>query len=192
MNLMTIKRCGGWRLRPTAQKGIAAVEFALVLPVFMALLIGGTETTFLLMQSERVDRIAYSVTDIITQSETLTKTDLDTTFLAAAQLMQPFDFNANGVVIVSSVYKPSGGTATIKWQYAGGGALARASKIGYVGQTPSLPDNMSLNDNDNVIVSEVYYAYKPLFVNAGYLAAHDLYHVAVYKPRLSPLISTPQ
>lgn len=180
------------RLCHRAQRGIAAVEFALTLPILLALLIGGTETTFLLLQSERVDRIAYSVTDIVTQSETLTKADLDTTFLAAAQLMQPFDFTSNGVVIVSSIYKPAGSPTIIKWQYAGGGGLARGSKVGLPGQTPSMPDNLQLNDNDNVIVSEVYYAYTPLFVNAGYLSAHDLYHVAVYKPRLSPLITTPQ
>ncbi len=188
INLGATRRLIGNR----ARRGIAAVEFALTLPIWLALLIGGTETTFLLLESERVDRIAYSVTDIVTQSETLTKTDLDTTFLAAAQLMQPFDFTANGVVIVSSIYKPEGLSPIIKWQYQGGGGLARGSKIGLTGQTPSLPDNMALNDNDNVIVSEVYYAFEPLFINAGYLEAHDLYHVAVYKPRLSSLISTPK
>lgn len=38
----------------------------------------------MMIVSQRIDRIAYSITDIVTQSETLTTTDLDPYCLAAA------------------------------------------------------------------------------------------------------------
>jgi len=176
----------------TREKGAVAMEFALSLPLWVTLLLGTADTSYLLILSQRVDRIAYSVTDIVTQSETISRTDLDNIFLAASQLMEPFTFGSDGIVIVTSLYKPAGAATKISWQYAGGGTLSRASKVGVLGtQTPALPNGLTLNDNENVIVSEVYYAFKPMFINAGILSADDLYRVAIYKPRLSPLITPP-
>jgi len=178
-------------VRNCKQRGIAAVEFALTLPIWIALLIGSTDGAYMMLLSQRVDRITYTVTDLVTQSQALTRVDLDTMLLAAGQLMSPFPFAEDGVVILTSLYKPAGGTTEIRWQHIGGGSLARASKIGTPGLPPSMPNGLVLNDNENVIVAEVYYAFEPMFVNAGVLAAGDMYRVAIYKPRLSPLITVP-
>ncbi|MFA6279751.1 MAG: TadE/TadG family type IV pilus assembly protein [Bdellovibrionales bacterium] len=173
------------------ERGSVAIEFALALPIWIILLLGSSDAAFLMIISQRVDRIAYSVTDIVTQSEMVTINDLNNIMLAAGQLMEPFPFGVKGIVIVSSVYKPAGLATKISWQYAGGGSLARVSKMGIAGSTPVLPNGLTLNDNDNVIITEVYYAFTPLFINAGILKAADLYRVAIYKPRLSPLITPP-
>jgi len=171
--------------------GTAALEFALTLPIWILLLLGTSDVAMLLLISQRVDRIAYSVTDIVTQSNVVTKTDLSNILLATGQLMQPFTFGDKGVVIVTSLYKPTGKALQISWQYTGGGTLARVSKIGKVGDTPTLPTGLSLNDSDNVIITEVYYAFTPMFASANILSARDLYRLAAYKPRLSPLITPP-
>lgn len=174
------------------EKGAVAIEFALTLPIWIMLLLGGWDVGYLLILSQRVDRIAYSVTDIVTQQETVTKADLDSIFLAAGQLMQPFSFGADGIVIVTSLHKPAGGNTVISWQYSGGGTLPRTSKIGDPSTTtPAIPGGITLNDNENIIIAEVYYAFTPLFINAGILHEEDLYRVAIYKPRLSPLITPP-
>lgn len=176
----------------TAQeKGTVAIEFALSLPIWVALLLGSTDVAYLMLISQRVDRVAYSVTDILTQSETLTTSDLNTTMLAAGELMRPFEFGEKGIVIVSSLYKPAGGSTTITWQHIGGGSLARVSKIGIANGTPTMPNGLTLNDNENVIIAEVYYNFEPMFINAGILATGDIYRNAVYKPRLSPLLTPP-
>lgn len=187
-----VMRCGRSISRKASQRGVSALEFALTLPILIALLVGTADTAYMLLLSQRVDRIAYSVTDILTQSESLSQTDITTTMLAAAQLMQPFPFGSDGIVIVTSLYKPSGLATKICWQQPGGGTLPRTSKIGAYGAVPTLPSGLTLNDNENVIVSEVYYAFKPMFINAGYLEADDMYRIAVYKPRLSKLCDTPQ
>lgn len=171
--------------------GVVATEFALALPIWMLLLLGSSDAAYLMIVSQRVDRIAYSVTDIITQSEMLKISDLDNTFLAAAQLMQPFPFVEKGTVIVTSIYKPAGQASKITWQHSGGGTLSRGSRIGSVGSAPNMPNGLVLNDNENVIAAEVFYTFDPLFLNAGPLSAGDLYRVAIYKPRLSPLITPP-
>jgi hypothetical protein len=175
------------RLRPRAKRGLAAIEFALTLPIWIALLIGSVDSAYMMILSQRVDRISYSVTDIVAQSQTAVTTNLDIVLLAAGQLMEPFTFGADGVVIITSVLKQTGKAAEICWQHPGGGSLQRGSKIGVFGVPPTLPDGFTLNDNENVIISEVYYAFKPMFINSGIFAAGDMYRAAVYKPRLNAL-----
>ncbi|MGE0109843.1 MAG: TadE/TadG family type IV pilus assembly protein [Bdellovibrionales bacterium] len=179
-----------WRFA-AHEKGAVAVEFALTLPIWVTILLGSTDAAYMMVLSQRVDRIAYSVTDIVTQSETVTIADLDNILIAASQLMQPFTFGADGIVIITSVYKPAGQPMKITWQHTGGGSLARGSKIGSTGDIPNMPNGLTLSDNENVIISEVYYYHRPLFVNAGIFAEKDVYRVAIYKPRLSPLITPP-
>ena len=174
-----------------ARKGAVAIEFALSLPILILLLLGGSDAAYMMIVAQRVDRIAFSVTDIVTQSEMLTNADVNKILDASSQLMSPFPFGSKGVVILSSIYKPQGAGATIRWQRWGGGTLARTSKIGIQGAVPSLPYGLTLLDNDNVIIAEVYYDFSPLFMNAGILTRGDIYRVAVYKPRLSPLITPP-
>lgn len=193
------------RSQHALRRGVAAVEFALTLPIWLALLVGTSDMTYFLLVNERTDRIAYSVTDIVTQYSTLTIANLKDIFTAAPQLMKPIAFGSKGVVIVTSVYKATGGVPRICWQYnssisgTSSGSLVRGSKVGTknaatdckLGALATLPHGLVINDNDNIIISEVFYRFDPLFVSAGFLAAQDIYRVAIYKPRLSPLIKIP-
>ncbi len=167
------------------------MEFALALPIWITMLLGCTDGTFMLLLSQRVDRIAYSVNDILTQSERLAAADIDRTMLAASELMQPFTFGEKGIVIVTSITKEAGLPPSICWQYSGGGTLSRSSLVGSLGGSVALPNGLTLNDNENVLVTEVYYDFAPLFINASVLSAGDIYRAAVYKPRLSQLCQTP-
>lgn len=177
--------------RRLKERGVAAIEFALTLPIWVALLLGTTDSAYMMLQSQRTDRIAYTVNDLITQLESPSPSDIDTILTASGQLMQPFPFGSNGVVIVTSLYKETGQPVAIQWQRPGGGSLARASKIGRKCLPPQLPDGLTLNDKENVIVVEVYYAFHPIFVNAGILEARDFYRMSIYKPRLGKLVVDP-
>jgi Flp pilus assembly protein TadG len=178
-------------LRDRARRGIAAVEFALTLPVMMVLLLGAADGTYYLLICERADRIAYTVTDIVTQNETVTIANLKDILMGAEQLMEPFNFGTQGVVVISSVYQPTSGSSVIKWQYTGGGTLSKTSKVGSSGGTATLPNGLALNANDNVIVTEVYYSFTPLFAPSELFPAKVIYRAAVYKPRLSALTTPP-
>ena len=201
MNLMANIRAR--RRRQTgkwSERGVAAVEFALTLPIWITIMLGVSDGTFYMVVNEKVDRISYSVTDIVTQYQTINKSQLADIVQAAQQLMQPLTFGANGVLVITSVYKsPSKSYPTICWQYTGGGTLTRASKIGTSngnascasGAQATLPNGLTLNDNDNIVITEVYYTFNPLFLSDSLFPGKDIYRVAVYKPRLSPLITPP-
>jgi len=181
----------GSRLMGRARRGIAALEFALTLPIWITLLLGAADGTYCMLVNERTDRIAYTVTDIVTQYQTVSVANLNDIVQAASQIMNPFTFGNNGVVIISSVYKPAGATPYICWQYTGGGGLVATSHIGTTGGAPALPNGLTLNDNDNVIIAEVFYNFTPMFVSEGLFTSGTIYRNAVYKPRLSPLTQTP-
>lgn len=189
MNL-TVRKIGS-KFLDGARRGAAAVEFALTLPIWITLFLGASDGAYYLIINEKVDRIAYTVADIVTQYQVITKANLNDISLAAGQLMQPISFtNGNGVLIVTSVYQPATGSPVVEWQYTyPQNQSSQSSKVGTSSGTASLPNGLTLNANDNVIVSEVYYQYSPLFV--GQSAAGPIYRASVYKPRLSPLTTPP-
>jgi hypothetical protein len=199
MNLMA-KLARGANARLGSRRGLAAMEFALTSPIWVLFLLGTSDGVYCMIVNERTDRIAYTVTDIVTQYQSISLANLNDIVLAAGQLMNPITFGGNGIVIVTSVYQPAGQKPKICWQYTGGGTLSsQASRIGQWngasncsnGTLATLPNGLTLNDNDNIIVSEVYYNYTPLFSYSNLFPANVVYREAVYKPRLSLLITPP-
>lgn len=179
------------KARGRGRRGVAATEFALTIPIWVTILLGVADGTYCLLVNEKTDRIAYSVTDIATQYRSLSLAQLNDIVFAASELMQPFPFANKGVVIVSSVYKPLNQAPTICWQYSGGGTLVQSSKIGTTGGAPSLPGGLTLNDFDNVLITEVFYSFSPIFTGSGLFSSGVIYRTAIYKPRLSPLCNAP-
>jgi hypothetical protein len=102
---------------------------------------------------------------------------------------------ATGYIIVTSVYQDPVHGPLVKWQYthppAGNGVTMPASRIGSsaVDSPAVLPSGLTLNSQDNIIISEVYFTFSPLFMDD--FISKVIYRQAVYKPRLSPLITPP-
>lgn len=174
-----------------AQRAVAAIEMAMMMPMLVTLLLGGVDVSRYIILHQKTERIAYSIADIVAQSQSVSKHDLDDVLAAAAAIMEPFPFTAYGRVIISSVYRAAdGSTQKTVWRYEGGGTLDRKSIIGNVNATATLPSNLILNTKDNAIVTEVYFKFEPFFPGAEVLVDGDIYKVAVYKPRLG-LLTTP-
>jgi Flp pilus assembly protein TadG len=183
-------------------KGAAAVEFSLTLALlWIPLLLCIFDGTYFLLVNEKVDRIAYTISDIVTQyPETPSCSKMQDVMLAAGHLMNPVAFNPNtvdeenpatGYVVVTSVHQSDANTALIKWRYtyptSGPGVSAPTSKVQYTaGGGVTLPGGLTLNANDNVIITEVFYDFVPMFLDA--FVSKTLYREVVYKPRLKPFL----
>lgn len=176
-----------WR----GEQGIAAMEFAMVAPMLVLIFLGGYEINRYIQIAQKVDNVAYTVADVVSQQTSITNNQLAVYMEAATQLMQPLTFGSSGVVIVTSVYRASGSAnAVVQWRYTGGGTLSRTSTLGNVGATATLPSGFTLNQRDNVIIVEVYYVFNPIM--SGYvLSQTDIYKRAIFKPRLGALTTTP-
>ena len=175
-------------------RGIAAVEFALSLPLLLLMFLGGYEYARYMLIHVKMENIAFTISDIITQQTAVTTSQLDGFMTAASQIMEPYDFaGANGGVFVSSISKAVGETQKVAWQYKYNTAIVgheRISAVGAIGDDAVLPGELLLNDGEMVMVAEVYYDYSPTFF--GYMLDNStVYRSSIFKPRLGSLTTPP-
>ncbi len=148
------------------ERGFAAGEFALWLPILLFIILGSFEATRYILIHQKLDRAASQVADLVGQSDGMTTGQLNAIYDAAIEQMSPYDLNAQGQVIVSSVYRPTGQPdPKVAWQRRHGVALG-SSAIGAQGAKATLPKNFTLTESEDVVVAEVFYQYQPVFFGA--------------------------
>jgi hypothetical protein len=177
----------GWlaRLRRAAD-GNVAVEFALALPVLLLMMLGSAELARFVILHQKIDRVAVTMSDLVSRAETVSESDLVDIFVAAGQVAQPFDIGSLGLVIVSSVMNPDGNGPIIAWQRSGGGALSATSQIGIQGGAASLSGDFQVRQGETAIIAEVFYDFTP-FVSELVVEPQTLYRRAHHRPRLGTL-----
>ncbi|WP_164879520.1 TadE/TadG family type IV pilus assembly protein [Afifella aestuarii] len=169
---------------------MAALEFALVAPFLVLLLLGGFDLSRYILVQQKVDKMAFTVADTISREQILTSSMANQLFVASAQLMKPFDFGANGLVILSAVARNEDESKLrVKWQCKGGGTLEAASRIGKIDDIADVPGDLTLDAKDYLIITEVFYEWTPPFGNF-FLGDHGVYKYAMFRPRLGQLTTT--
>jgi Flp pilus assembly protein TadG len=171
-----------------AQEGVAYIEFAITLPFLLALFMGSVDVTRYILIAQKVEKVSFTVSDIVSQYDTMSTAQLDVLIQAAGEVMKPYTFGAGGYVIVSSVTKTGTASPRVNWQYTGGGSWTRPSQIGSTGNVAILPAGFTMNSGENVIFAEVFYNYSPI-INSSVIGAGQVYKVTVHKPRLGALNS---
>lgn len=179
--------------RSRDDRGVAAVEFALILPVLITLFYGVIEITRFILISQKTEKLAHSIADVTAQSTLVTIASLDQLMSATADIMNPFPMGVNGRVIITSIYRPAGTATTpsVNWRYTGGGTLAAVSQLGDLGAAPNMPQSFTFEERENVIAAEVYYQFSPLMTTRFFGNPRLVYRAAFYKPRLGALTSPP-
>lgn len=132
------------------ERGVSAVEFAMLAPVLIAFYFGLAELCQGYMAQKRMGHVASMVADLVAQEETVATTNLDDIFEIGGLIMKPFPTPALKQR-VSSVTRTAG-VAKVDWS-RGDGMTARA-----VNSTISLPTDL-IADGESVIVSEATYDY---------------------------------
>ena len=167
-------------------KANVAVEFALALPVLLLLLLASAELGRFVLLHQKVDRVAVTISDLVARAETISESELDDIFNAAAQVAEPFDLAGRGRVLVSSVINADGDGATIAWQRAGGGSFVSSSDIGVEGGAAALPSDFEVREGETAIISEVFFDFEP-FLSSLIVSPRVLYRRAHHRPRLGTL-----
>jgi Flp pilus assembly protein TadG len=166
-------------------RAMASVELAMAMPVLMGLLLTGAEVTRYVMLNQKMERTSATVADLVSQAESLTEGDMTNLFQITSLSMDLFPFTIMGQVIVTSVSVFGGAAPIVNWQRTFGSGPG-SSTVGNQGGAATLPGGVTLNDGENVIVSEVFYDYQPLLMEKIMNPA-NLYNYAVYRPRFGTL-----
>ena len=182
------------RLRRFAkdERGVAAIEFALVLPIMALLLLGCFEVPRFVMVYQKIARTSSGVADLVAQADDpITSAQMTDVFSASKMMMQPYDVAANGVVIVSSINNPTGGTGVkITWQRRNG-TVTTLSKLGIQGATPvNVPAGLTPALDEELLTAEVYFNYTPIFKTQIYQGS-QLYLISYTRPRNHNLMIAP-
>ncbi|MBD3730516.1 MAG: pilus assembly protein [Sphingomonadales bacterium] len=165
--------------------GVAAVEFAMILPLFVTLGLVGTEVAYMATVNMQVSQIALSLADNASRlgqtdnsavTPTVTETDIDSVMSGALTQGNSIDLGTKGRIILSSLeYDDSTGKQYIHWQRCRG-TLARNSAYGDddrnngLGSTPiagvgSSTTKITAASGSAVMVAEIYYDYDGIFSN---------------------------
>jgi Flp pilus assembly protein TadG len=135
------------------ERGISAVEFAMLLPLMVTLYLGGVEVSEAVAIDRKTTMVARSVGDLVAQTTNVTADDMINILAAGTAVVAPYS-DTKLKVTVSSVKIDAQGVAKIAWSDAKN-TTARA-----VGSTVTL--NAALNvANTWLIWAETEYAYTP-------------------------------
>lgn len=168
------------------EKGGVLIELAFSIPILLIIVLGCVDATRYILINQKLDRVAASMADLVSRSESLTQTQLDDFFVAADQIMFPFDLSTGGRVIVSSVTRPVGEAAQVDWQRFDDGSLTVTSDIGTEGGNATLPTGFTIREQENFIISEVYFSFQPMFLD-NIFESRTLNQTALRRPRVADL-----
>lgn len=201
---MFVLRCKFARARKD-NKGIAAVEFALILPVMLLLYIGTSEITTALMANRKMTQVARAVSDLIAQEtstdEKITNATLTDIYSSAGTIMAPFStttlkITASSIKFVPNASDPTQLKAMTVWSLTNkASAIKRPCGQNAIASAPNTQDASpttmpaGLYQAGTIIVADVEYQYDPKFGGALMKwgtdggSAYNMKHTAYMKPR---------
>jgi Flp pilus assembly protein TadG len=168
-----------------ATSGVAAIEFAAVLPVMSIIFLASFDGGRAIAAYMKVRSATYALASITNQYATIASTDMTSILGATSVVMAPYN-SSTPVVTVSQIEITSASNATVEWSASQGGTARTV--------VPSLPSAFTTSSTYPIylIFAEVSYTYTPLFgfFGAGGLTFKDNLYVT---PRsVSCVVYTPK
>jgi Flp pilus assembly protein TadG len=144
-----------WRRFARSTRGIAAVEFAMVLPVLTLLFLASFDGGRAISVYMKVRTASFTLAEITNQYPTISDAAMSEIFTATSDVLAPYS-TVPLALTVSQIAIDAQGKATVNWSSTQGGT-ARA-----VGSSVTVPTNIA-TPSSYLVLSEVKYSYAPLF-----------------------------
>jgi hypothetical protein len=156
------------------KRGVAMLEFALTLPVFLGFVLTGIEVSNYVMANNRTQRLAAMTADLVSQSGvgaiSASESHIYDLFSAIDLTAKPFNLRDHGRVVITSVRgSDDNGDKVIEnkmlWQRFDGNHVAAAPVVGcrQTVANATLPGTRTLPLNEILFHVQVSYDYQPVF-----------------------------
>lgn len=170
------------------KSGLAAVEFALIAPVMVTLLLGTAELCNALSCHQKVTMLASTGADLVAQMTTMTSSDMNNVFAAVNAIIYPFP-SSNAKIVISSIVSDGNGGGKVDWSQA---QNATALTPGNAVTIPAglMPKAQCAAGTCSVILAQVTYDYGSSFgqIFKGTVPMSDTFYA---RPRRSATVTCP-
>jgi Flp pilus assembly protein TadG len=158
------------------RRGVSAVEFALLAPVMITLLVCTAEMSEGVGADRKVSLVTAALANLTAQSTTLSSTQMNNILDASSSIIAPYSVSLL-TMTVTCLNIDANRTATVKWSVTRGGTANTG--------TMTIPSALAVA-NSQLIYSQVSYAFTPNLGGriTGTLTLSD-------KMYMSPRISAP-
>jgi Flp pilus assembly protein TadG len=144
--------------------GIAAIEFALLLPILIIMTYGVVEATRAVMMHKRFQRATAMVSDLVAREETIgdnsssANKEMAGIMEAAKHAIQPYDVSTlkMGVSAIQADSTDADKT-TVAWSYS-----YNKYPVNSCGESKSMPESGMITKGNAAILVESQYTYKPI------------------------------
>jgi Flp pilus assembly protein TadG len=176
LSLLTILQRSGKN-----QQGVALLEFVLMLPIALVIMLGLYEGYNLVALHNNLNEIATKVASWVGQQTT--QTNINDCFIGAWLIGQNYDFALKGSIAITGV-RGIGSQYKIVWQLNSGKFASSKLSANNSGVVVNPPFNLA--NNQNLIIVEVQYPYVPFFsYMASIFPTLHLYKTAQAVPQQS-------
>lgn len=139
-------------------RGVAAIEFALIAPVMLAFYFGLSEISLGITADRNVTHATSVAGDLATQSDKLNKADIEDIMTATLAVLGVRASQRSDVTVELNSYKKTGSTIETIGYARMGPAISAGGPSTY---DPSQLSSTMLNSTSGVVVARVNYKYKP-------------------------------
>jgi len=143
-------------------RGVAAIEFAMVVPVMLILFFGTDEFASGIAVNRKVTLMARTLSDLTSQNISVTDTQLTNISNASTAIMTPYSATPVRSTVTELYVDPSTLVARVQWSK---GSAARTA-----GSTVAIPTALQVGGT-YLIYSEVSYAFVP---TVGYVLKNSI------------------
>jgi Flp pilus assembly protein TadG len=162
------------------ERGSAAVDMIVVLPIMLMVFIGVVEMTSVLRLDRKVVAAAQTTADLITQRREVSTADLNDILRAAELILEPYPPSGHTVGIVGVEYDENDAPQILWSQSKNGGSVPEALVVAVGLGT----------EGEGVVVVRVTYAYTPVFFDF-LISPMTLEETTVLRPRRSAVVEGP-
>jgi Flp pilus assembly protein TadG len=140
------------------RNGVAAVEFALVLPFMLLLFLGMVELDSALTVDRKVSQVASSIADLVAQTDKLDEADIRDLLKMSDAVLDPYPAS-NLKLVVASVWMRDVNKPRVKWSRA-----LNTSAWSANGSPPiDIPEGLTKQKDSYLIVAQATYTHRPTF-----------------------------